>query len=93
MRKSTNVRKCNYHNVIIQHPVALYRCDFGAFVPSMYNVVHYSVFDFLYWTPRFGLTGHVQVYMLLWLRILLFKRRKENRITVSSRILNHNMYT
>jgi hypothetical protein len=37
-------------NVIFHHPVALYRADFGTFVPSMFNVVHYSFFIFLYWT-------------------------------------------
>jgi hypothetical protein len=34
------VRNCL--NVIFQHPVALYRSDFGAFLPSMCSVVHYS---------------------------------------------------
>jgi hypothetical protein len=32
-------------NVIFQHPVALYRSDFGAFVPSMNNMVHSSFFN------------------------------------------------
>jgi hypothetical protein len=34
----------NKDNVIFQHPVALYSSDFGAFVPSMCNIVHYSFF-------------------------------------------------
>jgi hypothetical protein len=34
-------------HVIFQHPVALYRSDLEAFVPSMCNVVHYSFLVFL----------------------------------------------
>jgi hypothetical protein len=32
------------HDVIFQHPVALYRSDLAAFVPSMCHIVHYSFF-------------------------------------------------
>jgi hypothetical protein len=32
------------HDVIFQHPVALYRSDLAAFVPSMCHAVHYSFF-------------------------------------------------
>jgi hypothetical protein len=43
------------------------------FLPSICNVGHYSFFVFLYCTLHVsaGLTGHLQVYRLLWSRILL----------------------
>lgn len=34
--------------VIFQHHIALYGSDWGAFVPSMCNAVHYCFFQFLY---------------------------------------------
>jgi hypothetical protein len=45
----------------------LERSDLGDFAPSKCDVVHCSFID----TTYFGLTGHLHVYRLLWLRILL----------------------
>jgi hypothetical protein len=49
------------HNVIFQHPAALYRSDFGLLAPSKCNVVHCSFIGH-YFTTGFGLTDHLQVY-------------------------------
>jgi hypothetical protein len=61
-----------YHNVIFQHHIALYRTDLGLFC-AVY-VQRRSLF--ILHTPLlvntcFGLTGHLQTYRLLWIRILL----------------------
>jgi hypothetical protein len=67
--------KCLVHlllanNVIFQHPVALCRSDLGVFALSVWNVVSCS-FITHYYATYFGLNGHLQVYTLLYFRIVL----------------------
>jgi hypothetical protein len=46
MLDSNEGGKCIVADVILQHPVALYR----AFMLSVSNVIHHSFFKFHYWT-------------------------------------------
>jgi hypothetical protein len=70
-----NLHKCGKYivaNVVFQHPVALYRSDFWSF--HAICVQRRSLFFLripILDTTCFGLTGRLQVYRLLWLRILL----------------------
>jgi hypothetical protein len=61
-------------NVILEHPVALHRSDVALCFYAIYVQLLLLLFTchfFFIDTTCFGLTGHLQVYRLLWLRNLL----------------------
>jgi hypothetical protein len=65
-------KKSKHNNVTFRHPVALYRSECGAFCavqvqPRSLFFLRILLLD----TTCFGRTGHLHVYRLSWLRILL----------------------
>jgi hypothetical protein len=60
-------------NIKLQHPAALHKSDFAFCFFAIYvqhRLIFSCQFTFIV-TIHFGLTGHHQVYRLLWLRNLL----------------------